>query len=153
MKGNILEAVIGAVVLVVASFFMYFAYISSGEKIKEGYIIIARFDDVSGLATGADIKLNGIKIGIVKSLEIDEGYQARAELLIKDDIKVPNDSSISITTDGIMGNKFVAVSAGFSSDMFKPGDEVEYTRSSVNLEKLIDKFALGGGDSKSSEDK
>lgn len=147
MKGNILEAVIGAVVLVVASFFIYFAYVSSGEKIKEGYVLNARFDDVSGLSVGSDIKLNGIKVGVVKNLSIDENYQAKAELLIKDAIKIPVDSSVSVTTDGIMGNKFIAVSAGFSKEKFAPGNEIELTRSSINLEKLIDKFALGGNNS------
>ena len=150
MRGNILESVIGAVVLVVAVFFIYFAYVSSGEKIKEGYVITARFDDVSGLAAGADVKLNGIKVGIVKNLKLDENYQAKVELLIKDGITVPVDSSVAISTDGIMGNKFVSVSAGFSEEKLKPNDEVELTRSSVNLEKLIDKFALGGN-SKSEE--
>lgn len=144
MKGNLLEAVIGAVVLVVAGFFIYFAYVSSGEKIKEGYVVSARFDDVSGLVAGADVKLNGIKVGIVKSLNLDENYQAKAELLIKQGVNIPTDSSVSVTTDGIMGNKFAAISVGFSSDALKPGDEIEMTRSSVNLEKLIDRFALGG---------
>ena len=144
MKGNILEAVIGAVVLIVASFFIYFAYMSSGEKIKEGYVLIARFDDVSGLSSGSDVKLNGIKVGIIKNLTLDENYQARVELLLKDTVKIPADSYVSVTTDGLMGNKFVAISAGFSSEKLKPGDEIELTRSSINLEKLIDKFAING---------
>ncbi|MDR2667375.1 MAG: MlaD family protein [Holosporales bacterium] len=152
MKGNILEAVIGAVVLVVASFFVYFAYVSSGEKVKDGYILTARFDDASGISVGSDIKLNGIKVGIVKSLALDESYQARATLLIRSDVKVPDDSSAAITTDGIMGNKFIAIAAGYSEQKFAPGDEIESTRSSVNLEKLINNFALGG-DKKKSEEK
>lgn len=147
MKGNILEAVIGAVVLIVASFFIYFAYVSSGEKIKEGYVLVARFDDVSGLAAGSDVKLNGIKVGIIKSLELDENYQAKLQLLIKDSIKIPSDSSAAVTTDGLMGNKFVNISIGFSKETLKPGEEIELTRSSVNLEKLIDKFALGANNS------
>ena len=83
-------------------------------------------------------------------MKLDENYQAKVELLIKDGITVPVDSSVAISTDGIMGNKFVSVSAGFSEEKLKPNDEVELTRSSVNLEKLIDKFALGGN-SKSEE--
>ncbi len=148
MKGNVLESIIGAVVLIVAVFFIYFAYVSSGEKIKEGYVITARFDDVSGLAAGSDVKMNGIKVGIVKSLRLDENYQAKIELLIKDSIKIPTDSSLSITTDGLMGNKFVSIAAGFSDEKLKPNEEVELTRSAVNLEKLIDKFALGGDSKK-----
>ena len=143
MKGNILEAVIGAVVLAVASIFMYFAYTSSGEKITNGYVLVARFDDVGGLAVGADIKLNGIKVGIVKSLRIDKNYQAKAELLLRNDIKIPKDSSASVSTDGLLGSKFMAINPGFSEEKFKPGDEIELTRSSVNLEKLIDKLVVG----------
>jgi phospholipid/cholesterol/gamma-HCH transport system substrate-binding protein len=144
MKGNILEAVIGAVVLIVASFFVYFAYVSSGEKIKDGYTLIARFDDASGISPGSDVKLNGIKIGIVKKLTLDDNYQAQVVLLLEDGRTIPNDSSAAITTDGIMGNKFIAITAGYSKEKFVPGDEIESTRSSVNLEKLIDSFALGG---------
>ena len=144
MKGNVLESVIGAVVLVIAVFFVYFAYTSSGKKIKEGYILTARFDDVSGLTNGSDVKLNGIKVGIIKSLKLDDNYQAKVELLIRDSITIPSDSSVSVTTDGLMGNKFVAISAGFSSEKLKPNEEIEITRSAVNLEKLIDKFAVSG---------
>ena len=144
MKGNVLESVIGAVVLVIAVFFVYFAYNSSGEKIKEGYVLTARFDDVSGLTNGSDVKLNGIKVGIVKSLKLDDNYQAKVELLIHNKIKIPSDSSVSVTTDGIMGNKFVAITAGFSEKELKQNEEIEITRSSVNLEKLIDKFAVSG---------
>jgi phospholipid/cholesterol/gamma-HCH transport system substrate-binding protein len=142
MKGNILEAVIGAAVLVVAAMFLYFAYMTKDEDISDGYVLIARFDDVGGLSVGSDIKLNGIKVGVIKSLTIDENYQARVELLLKDEIRIPNDSSASVTTEGLMGNKFVALSAGFSEQKFKEGDEIEATRSSMNLEQLIDKFVL-----------
>ncbi len=153
MKGNILEAVIGAVVLVIASIFMYFAYVTSGEKVRDGYLLIARFEDVGGLSVGADVKLNGIKIGIVKSLNIDSGYQAKAELLVKDSIKIPNDSSASVTTDGLIGSKFVAIGAGFAEEKLKPNDEIEMTRSSVNLEKLVDKFIMGSGEKQSEKEK
>ena len=135
---------IGAVVLVIAVFCVYFAYVSSGEKIKGGYVLTARFDDVSGLTNGSDVKLNGIKVGIVKNLKLDDNYQAKVELLIRDEIKIPTDSSVSVTTDGLMGNKFIAISTGFSDEKLKPNEEIEITRSAVNLEKLIDKFAVGG---------
>ena len=147
MKGNFLEAIIGAVVLVVSAFFIYFACISSGEKIKDGYVLIARFEDATGLASGADVKLNGIKIGIVKSLSLNKDYSVKAELLIQNKYKIPMDSSASISTEGIMGNKFVSISVGYSDNEYKPGSEIEDTKSSINLEKLIDKVIAGIGNS------
>ncbi len=143
MKGNVLEAIIGAVVLVIAVFFIFFAYTTSGEKITKGYTLTACFSNVGGLAVGADVKINGIKVGIVQSLKIDENYQARATLLIKNEIQVPTDTTAAVTTDGIMGNKFVSLVIGFSNQMFKNGEEIESTRSSVNLEDLIDRFIVG----------
>ena len=143
MKTNVLEVVIGAVVLVVAAFFLYFAYITSGEKIKEGYTLVARFEDVTGLTEGADVKINGIKVGIVKKLGLDEDYSARAELTIKKEYQIPEDSSLSISTDGIMGNKFIAISTGYSDKYLEPNAEVEDTKSSLNLEKIFDKVVTG----------
>lgn len=129
--------------LVIAGFFVYFAFSSSGEKINHGYILVARFNNVGGLAVGADIKINGIKVGIVKSLAIDENYQAKAELLMKDNIKVPSDTTAAVSTDGIMGNKFISLDTGFSEETLGAGSEIESTRSAVNLESLIDKFIVG----------
>lgn len=143
MKGNILEAIIGAVVLIIAGFFVYFAFASSGEKINDGYILTARFNNVSGLAVGADIKINGIKVGIVKSLTIDENYQAKAELLLKRNILIPSDTGAVITTDGLMGNKFIALEIGFSEETLAPNSAIKSTKSAINLENLVDKFIAG----------
>ncbi|MDR0553110.1 MAG: MlaD family protein [Holosporales bacterium] len=143
MNGNVLEAVIGAVVLVIASFFIFFAYQTSGEKIGSGYPLIAKFESANGLATGADIKISGIKVGIVKSLSIGDDYQAKAIFLIKDGIEIPSDSTAAIVTDGLIGNKFVSISIGFESEMLKPGDEFESTKSAINLESILDKVIAG----------
>jgi phospholipid/cholesterol/gamma-HCH transport system substrate-binding protein len=151
MKGNVLEAIIGAVVLFVASYFVYVAYNSSGEKIKQGYALTARFDDVSGIMVGSDVKLNGIKIGVIKKLTLDGNYQANVEMLIMSEVEIPVDSSANIATDGIMGNKFVSISAGYQKTKLKAGEEIEITRSSVNLEKLVDRFIAGSGNKEKSE--
>ena len=143
MKTNVLEVVIGAVVIVAASFFLYFAYVTSGEKIKDGYTLTAKFEDVSGLTEGADVKINGIKVGIVKSLKLDEDYSAKVELTIKNEYKIPEDSSLAISTDGIMGNKFISISTGYSDKYLEQDSEVEDTKSSLNLEKIVDKVISG----------
>ncbi|MDR0630664.1 MAG: MlaD family protein [Holosporales bacterium] len=141
MKGNVLEAITGAVFLTIALFFLYFAYTTNGGNI-DGYILKALFEDVGGLSIGSDIKMNGIKIGFVKSLNIDSTYQAAVELLIKKEVKIPIDSAANITTEGIMGNKFIAIVPGVEQRFFLQGDEIEMTKSAVNLEKLVDKLLV-----------
>ncbi|MDR2458818.1 MAG: MlaD family protein [Holosporales bacterium] len=144
MNGNMLEAVIGAVVLIVAAASVYIAYTSSGRDTSGGYVLVAKFGNAGGVSEGSDVKMSGIKIGVVKKLEIDEQYQARAELLIKDGVAIPNDSSAVITSDGILGNKFISIITGFAHESFHSGAEITITRSAVNLESLIDRFVAGG---------
>lgn len=143
MRGNVLEAVIGAFVLVVAAFFMYFAYETSGEKLSKGYSVFAKFENSSGLSIGSDIRISGIKVGIIKSLKIDSDFQSLAEMHVNESVSIPSDSTASITTDGIMGNKYVSIEPGFEKEYLKPGEFFEKTRSSVSLESLIDKFLVG----------
>ncbi|MDR1365317.1 MAG: MlaD family protein, partial [Holosporales bacterium] len=128
MNGNMLEAAIGAVVLVVAVAFAYFAYASRDGDVTDGYALFARFSDVSGISVGSDVKMCGIKIGVVKKLKIDKDYQARVELLIKNDEPIPDDSSAEISSDGIMGNKFISILPGFSQNNFTPGAEIAITK-------------------------
>jgi phospholipid/cholesterol/gamma-HCH transport system substrate-binding protein len=142
MKGNVLEAVIGFVVLLISAFFIYFAYTTSGEKINHGYTLVAKFDDVGGLVTGANVKINGIKVGVVQSLYIDKNYQAVATMLLKREVHVPADTAAAITTDGLMGNKFIALKTGFSEETLKEGAEIQSTVSAMNLEDLVDKFVV-----------
>jgi phospholipid/cholesterol/gamma-HCH transport system substrate-binding protein len=148
MNGNILEAIVGAVVLVVAAASVYVAYTSGWREASGGYVLIAKFSNAGGITEGSDVKMSGIKIGVVNKLAIDEQYQARAELLINDGVTIPDDSSAAVTSDGIIGNKFISVITGFSQENFQPGAEITITRSAVNLESIIDKFVAGGKDSK-----
>lgn len=143
MRGNILEAAVGAIVLFVAAFFLYFAYTSNGEKINDGYTVVANFDNVGSLVTGADVKISGVKVGIVKSISVDSDYTACVTLLLKSNIRIPVDSAACIATDGLIGNKFVSISIGGESDTMKNGDKFDVTKSAVNLEDLIDKIVGG----------
>ena len=143
MRGNILEAVVGAVVLLVAAFFLYFAYTANGEKINNGYELVANFDNIGGLVVGADVKISGVKVGIVAQIAVDKDYTARVVLLIKDNIKIPTDSAACISTDGLIGNKFVSIDIGVEDDKMTQGDRFDITKSAVNLEDLVDKIVGG----------
>ena len=71
MHSNMIEAVMGAIVLIIASFFLIFAYTSSKGGVYTGYPLVANFDRVDGLAVGNDVRISGIKVGSVLSIEID----------------------------------------------------------------------------------
>lgn len=149
MRNNLLEAIIGAAVLVVAGFFLFYAY-SSGQKSIPGYILLAKFDRIDGLNAGADIKISGVKVGIVQKLEIDsDTYQATVAMTIGNNIKIPDDSSAEIASESLLGGKYIAIIPGGSEQFLKPNGLINRTQSSISFEGLISKFLF----SKSEEPK
>lgn len=148
MHRNILETVMGAIVLIVAGWFFYTAYEgrAAASQVKDAYHVNALFDNATGVSVGSDVRLGGVKIGVVDSLTLDtKSYRANVHMVLSKSSPVPDDSSASIVGDGLLGSKFVSLTPGASEDMLKDGSKIEYTQSSVSLEELIGKFVFSGG--------
>ncbi len=146
MQNNTVETLIGAIVVAVAAAFLYFAYTSTNSAAIDSYELDARFQRVDGLNVGTDVRLSGIKIGNVAALTLDpRTYQARVHLSIRNDVKLPDDSSIMVTSTGLLGNSYLSVSPGGSDTMLAAGSSIRNTQGSVDLMSLIGRFAAGGG--------
>ncbi|HEX2591647.1 MAG TPA: outer membrane lipid asymmetry maintenance protein MlaD [Rhizomicrobium sp.] len=140
MQNNLVETLIGAIVVAVAAGFLFFAYSSTGSGSVSGYDLMARFAAADGITNGTDVRLHGIKIGTVSSLELDpKTYQAIVHVSIRNDIKVPDDSTIKVTSSGILGGNYVSISPGGSEKMLASGGEIPNTQGSVDLFGLISK--------------
>ena len=138
MGRNLVETLIGAVVLVVASVFLWFAYSMGGLKTVDGYTLVGKFDRIDGLAEGSDVRLSGIKIGTVTKEEIDpQTYLAVVTMSIKPEIKLPTDSSAQVASDGLLGDKYLTLQPGGAEEMLKPGGEIEHTQGSVDIVSLV----------------
>ena len=138
MRKNIIETTMGAVVLVVALLFIVFAYskVEIGEV--KGYHITAKFDRIDGILAGSDVRMSGIKIGTVTSSMLDpKTYFADVSMNIRSDIKIPDDTSISVSSDGLLGDKFLALSPGGSDDMLPAGGEITTTQGSIDIMGLV----------------
>jgi phospholipid/cholesterol/gamma-HCH transport system substrate-binding protein len=141
MTRNLLETLLGAIVLIVAIVFLGFAYNASQLGDDSGYELIARFDRVDGLQRGADVRIGGIKIGTVIDQNLDPTtYQAEVRFTIRDDVKLPTDSSVAVASDGLLGGKYLSLVPGGDVDMLAAGDEITLTQSAINLEDLIGRF-------------
>jgi phospholipid/cholesterol/gamma-HCH transport system substrate-binding protein len=151
MQRNAIEPILGALVLVAAIAFLVFAYNKAGQRSFSGYPLTARFSSIDGLETGGDVKIGGVKIGQITSITIDpESYLAMVKFSVAPEIKLPVDSVASITTEGLLGGKYIGLEPGISDTMLKPGALITHTEASVSLENLIGKFMYSsGGDSKS----
>jgi phospholipid/cholesterol/gamma-HCH transport system substrate-binding protein len=150
-RHSVIEIVTGAAVLLVAGGFLVFAVANTGQKFGvEGYALNAVFDHVDGLSVGADVRIAGVKIGSVQSIRLDpKTYQADVNFTVSDAVKLSDDSSATVSTDGLLGGKYLALATGGDEKNLKSGDTITITQGSVNLESLIGKYIFGSAGGKS----
>jgi len=110
------------------------------------YAIKARFTNVGQLKLRAPVKIAGVRVGTVSDIKLEaDKLDALVTLsLDKRFDKIPDDSAAAVFTSGLLGDQYVAIQPGGSPDMFKDGDEVVLTQSSMQLEELIGKYLVGG---------
>ena len=143
MKSDIFEFIVGLGVIIIAGWFIL-SVVSKSDKlsnISETTNYIASFNDVSGISVGSKIKLAGVTVGKVLELKLDEiNYTAEMVLGINRKIKIPNDSEIIITSEGLLGGNYVSISPGGSDIFLKANEKFSFTQSSLSLNNLIQKF-------------
>ncbi len=110
---------------------------------SKNYTVIAQFDNIAGVKKGASIQVAGVEVGMVSKIWLDEDGVANVALDIDNDVQVSVDSMASVKSMGLIGDKFIAISLGGDEDLFKDGDVLTDTESSVDIESLISKFAFG----------
>lgn len=138
MNRNPVETILGAVVLVVAAMFLVFAYGSADVKKVKGYEISASFAKIGGLPTGADVRINGIKVGTVVGQKLDPAtFNAVLTLSIAAAIKLPDDSAASISSDGLLGDTYVKIEPGRAPGFIPEGGQLAHTRDQKALEELV----------------
>ena len=140
MGGNLVETLIGAVVLAVAGVFLVFAYNRAEIGSVDGYELSARFQKVDGIRVGSDVLMSGIKVGTVTAQQLDpKSYLAVVRFTVRENIEVPEDSAVKVASSGLLGDKYLALEPGGAEVKLKPGDEVQFTQGSVDLMDLIGK--------------
>ena len=136
---GLFEAATGLVVLVVAGFFLVVltgdeAHQSHGER----YEVLARFTTASGISTGSDVRIAGVKVGSVTRLALDpETYLAEVYMALPDNVMLPLDSLVKVASEGLLGGSYIQIDPGGSDEMVTAGGELEFTQGSVDLITLL----------------
>lgn len=141
------EIVTGAAVLAVAIGFAVYAAQGAGlGRQPESYPLTASFRSVEGISVGSDVRLAGVKVGTITSLNLNpETFFADATLSLRNDVLLPTDSSILISSEGLLGGNFVEILPGGALETLGPGEEIEDTQGAVSLITLLLKFVGGEG--------
>ena len=141
VQHNRLELFIGFVVLSVAFYFVYISYGSSHKSFQESYKLFAVFDRIDGLNVGSDVKISGVKVGYVTNYFVDpKTYQAKVEFHVQKTLGIPVDSTAIISSESLLGGKYLSLSIGADDKKFKQGDTIHDTQSSLYIENLLGKY-------------
>ncbi len=125
MRGNVIEAVMGAVVIVVAALFLVFAYKTSQLRQVPGYEVSADFERVDGIRQGGDVRISGIKVGSIMSERLDpKTFLAVVTMSIEPSIKLPDDTVAEILSAGLLGDKYMSLVPGGSDKIIPPGGKI-----------------------------
>ncbi len=137
------EFKVGIVVIVGIAilFYMSFRIGRFGVLTQSGYTVTAEFKHVGGLDTKSPVQLAGVEIGRVSRISLD-GYRAKTELLIRNEVKVPIDSKVAIKAFGILGDKYVEIIPGQSAVYAKNGDELTNVVIYADYEELLQNVAV-----------
>jgi phospholipid/cholesterol/gamma-HCH transport system substrate-binding protein len=109
---------------------------------RRGYPVYAVFSDTGGLRVGAPVVIAGVEVGRVDSIGLQD-YEARVGLRIEPGLQLHEDAIISVKTRGLIGEKYIQISAGAADEIIHPGDQIRQTESAVDIEALISKYVFG----------
>ncbi len=141
MKRNSFETILGAIVLVVATIFLSFTVKMGNFSSGEVYSLHADFMGIGGLQVGDDIQISGVKVGSVKDVSLQsDTYLARVTMSIEDGIHIPDDTAALISSESLLGGRFMSLEPGASEDFLEEGGRIEFTQAPQNLEQLLGQF-------------
>ena len=145
MRYNSIEILMGAIVLTIAIGFLSLGMQSINNNQKVGYDISLIFGSSAGLKNGDDVKISGINVGKIINLDLDlEDYNAKVDIKLNKNIKIPDDSSARITSSSLLGGNFIDIIPGVSDKYMKPNDIIYDTSDPVSFTDLLGKVIYSG---------
>lgn len=121
----------------------------------KGFLLFANFDEIGGLKVRAPVVISGVKVGVVTGIGLSDDYRAKVTFNLDPTLKLPVDTTASIVTSGVLGDRYVSLQPGGDDQLLKSGDRIEFVESAVILERMIGKLIhntdVGNGTSGKSE--
>lgn len=149
MTNHTTEVLVGGVVLAAAiGFFVYVTQVTGGGPSGSAVATYsASFSSVEGVTVGTDVRLGGVKVGTVTDLSLNpQTFLAETSFSVDSKIRLPEDTAVLISSEGLLGGSFVEILPGGSQFELEPGAEIEDTQSYVSLINLLLRFVSGGGE-------
>lgn len=105
-----------------------------------GLRLYASFDQTGGLKARAPVEIAGVRVGRVAGIDLSKDFRARVALDLDSGLAVPVDTTASIVTAGLLGDRYISLQLGGDPEILQSGEEIGFTESAVILERLIGKL-------------
>jgi len=117
---------------------------------QNSYTVTARFENSGGLKVKSPVSAAGVKIGKVSAIHFDpKTYESVVQLSIDSQYNtLPDDTTASVFTAGLLGEQYVNLEAGGSEEHLKDGGKIEITQSAIILEKALGQFLFKSAEEK-----
>jgi len=150
MRESLFETLVGLAVVAVAGIFLFFSLQQRSDAApRNSYLLTAKFNRIDGVSPGTDVRMAGVKVGTVSDVKLDpKTYKAVVSFTMDKKYKVPDDSTVQVISDGLLGGAYLGILVGGSFDYVPEGGTVEFTRGSVDLLTVLSEVAsnaAGGG--------
>ncbi len=133
------DIAVGLFVLASLAAIGYLALQLGGARLgsDEDLTVFARFDEIGGLKVRAPVVIAGVRVGQVDQIVLADDYRAKVRMAVANDLELPIDSSASIVTSGVLGDRYISIQLGGEEQYLEDGEEIEFVESAVVLERLI----------------
>ena len=140
MKKNYFESILGFLTLLVSLVFL-FKFVDINSNNNETYQLKAKFLKAGGISSGNDVKMRGVKIGVVSNVYLDKDYFAVVDFQVYKQISVPKESTVKIASDGILGNKYLSITPNADSkNVLKINEEIKKVEDYESIEDQVSKI-------------
>jgi len=142
------ETLIGLGVVIAALAIGALIYFGKGMGGGSGYDLTVRLAKADGLGVGTEVRLSGIKVGSVTDMTLDPNtFLVTVHMRMDPQVQVPVDSSILVTSAGLLGSPYLSITPGGDDKMLPPGGAIENAQGSIDIMSLVGRFATGGATS------
>ena len=141
------EVALGGAVLAAGVVFAAYAIQTTGTRLGQdsGYELAASFQSAEGVRPGTEVRIAGVKVGSVTAMTLDPGsFRAQVTVRIDPAIRLPQDSTIQVASEGLLGGSYIDILPGGAIEELAPGATFEDTQSAVSLIQLMLRFVTGG---------
>lgn len=139
-RGELFRIIMFFVVVVIAITFSV-SFSNWGDRFSgnNSYDLHSIFEEIGNLRIGSPVKMSGVLVGRVRKITLNSEYQAEVTFMVKNEVKIPEDSSVKIVTQGILGGNYLSLTPGLASQFLRPHSLIAKSYSAFIMENFIDK--------------